>query len=166
MSLPSQSEIENRNYPNKNPQYPPLQNPPQYPNMPPPNNYPPPQPGQKPGIYEKPIPNNQANYPPPPQNMNPPPVQNRPPPIPGNRPPMPVAQPVLIPPPAGVIPPPGVVPVIPQPIYPYGVYPQAYPYPVVGPSSTVLVIPPGYQRDFTGGYSPWGSLADDLDNLF
>ena len=52
-----------------------------------------------------------------------------------------------------------------QPMYHY---PLNYPYygpPSMGPN-TILVIPPGYQRDYSGGYSPWGDLADDLDNLF
>ena len=50
-----------------------------------------------------------------------------------------------------------------MPIYPPTVYP-AYPYPV--PNPTVTVIPPGYQPDYTGVYSPLGNIADDLDNLF
>ena len=63
--------------------------------------------------------------------------------------------------------PPGVVPVMAPPMVPYGVYPQPYPYPYpVARPPTVMVIPPGYTRDFTGGYSPWGNIADDLDNLF
>jgi hypothetical protein len=58
---------------------------------------------------------------------------------------------------------PGAIPVYP-PGYPVpvGVYP--YPYGVVQP--TAVVIPPGYTRDYSMGFSPWGDLADDLNNLF
>ena len=154
MSLPSQSEVDKSYNSKRIPQNPPSQYP----------NFPPSQPGQNPGIYEKPNP----NYRPPPQNMNPPPQNMNPPPAapaPGNRPPVPVAQPVYVAPPVGMVAP-GVVPVMAPPVYPYGVYPQPYPYPYPVANPTVVVVPPGYHRDFTGGYSPWGNLADDLDNLF
>ena len=72
------------------------------------------------------------------------------------------------------------VPVMQQPqmvpCYPGGaMYPQPYPYPPAYPygpqamppaGNTVYVIPPGYERDYSDGYNPWGNLREDLDNLF
>jgi len=185
MSLPTQSEV---NYPNQNPNL--NQNP--YPSMSSGGGYPEPPIGVKGGIYEKPnqnIPNNQT---PPPQNygaptpgpMQPhgpmPPMQAHGPmppmqahgPMPPMPPhgPMPMATPVYVPPPVPGTVPVGAVPVYPRPYpVPYGVYPPypcPYPYPYGVPHATVLVLPPGYQRDFSGGYSPWGNLAEDLDSLF
>ena len=46
--------------------------------------------------------------------------------------------------------------------------PQPYPYyaqPQSGPN-TVVVVPPGYTRDYTPNYTPFGNVADDFDNLF
>ena len=46
--------------------------------------------------------------------------------------------------------------------------PLGYPYyrqPPMG-SKSVFIIPPGYKRDYSGGYKTWGDLADDLNNLF
>ena len=64
--------------------------------------------------------------------------------------------------------PPGGMPVVngpyPMPVY-YGA--PGYPYPYYPPQpgvKTVLVLPPGYKRD--RGYSPWGDLSEDLENLF
>ena len=51
--------------------------------------------------------------------------------------------------------------------YPPPMYPQPYPYygqPPMVP--TVLVLPPGYKRDNSCRYSPWGNLAEDLESLF
>ena len=48
-------------------------------------------------------------------------------------------------------------------------YPQPYPYyppPPPPGGNTVFVIPPGYEYDYSGGYSPFGNLMEDLDNLF
>ena len=57
------------------------------------------------------------------------------------------------------------------PGYPSPYYPGApmYPYPYVARppvSNTVVVLPPGYKQDFTAGYSPYGNIAEDLNNLF
>ena len=52
--------------------------------------------------------------------------------------------------------------------YPPQMYGQAYPYygpPPMGPNA-VVVLPPGYKRDDSAGYSPWGNFAEDLENLF
>ena len=66
------------------------------------------------------------------------------------------------------------VPMPQMPYYPGGVmppqpYPPAYPYygPQAMPPSgnTVYVIPPGYERDYSDGYNPWGNLREDLANL-
>ena len=123
----------------------------------------------KQNLYEKPMSNknirnqpNQSNNMPPPQNINSPPPPNYGAPLPG-RGPMPMVQPIYANPPIAV---PGAVPIYPRPIYPvpYGVYPYPYPYP--NPGNTVVVIPPGYRRDYTGGYSPFGDIIDDLENLF
>ena len=73
---------------------------------------------------------------------------------------VPVAQPVYVPPPI-----PGTIPVYPAgyPV-PYGVYPgYPYPYPM---QPTAVVLPPGYTRDYSAGFSPFGDLADDINNLF
>ena len=35
----------------------------------------------------------------------------------------------------------------------------------VGPN-TVVVIPPGYNRDYSAGYSPYGNIIDDIDYMF
>ena len=46
--------------------------------------------------------------------------------------------------------------------------PYAYPYygqPQTRPK-TVVVLPPGYKRDYSAGYCPWGNLEEDLDNIF
>ena len=67
-------------------------------------------------------------------------------------------------PPVGVVP--GAVPVYAPHLVPYGVYPQPYPYPYPVAPPTVVVLPPGYSRDFSGGYSPWGNIMDDIDNIF
>ena len=32
--------------------------------------------------------------------------------------------------------------------------------------NTVVVIPPGYKKDYSVNYSPWGNIADDFDNIF
>ena len=54
-----------------------------------------------------------------------------------------------------------------QPMY---VQPYPYPYPYYGQppmgGNTVFVIPQGYTTTENAGYSPWGNLAEDLDNLF
>ena len=58
------------------------------------------------------------------------------------------------------------MPMYPQPAYPQPVYsPPAYPY-YSQPPRTVVVVPPGYTADYSAGYSPWGDIADDFDNLF
>ena len=79
-----------------------------------------------------------------------------------------MTQPVYATPPVAVRPGVVPVPVYPAPIYPrpFGVYPvpSVYPYPVAGP--TVMVLPPGYHRDFTPGYSPFGDLWDDINSIF
>ena len=161
MSYPSKSEVYNQN-PNPNL----IQNP--YPSMS--------SVGQsqkapisvKGGIYEKPnqnIPNNQTPNPPNYGAPMPGPMQPHGPMPPVPHGPMPMATPVYVPPPVPGAIPVGAVPVYPPPYpVPYGVYP--YPYPYGMPHPTVLVLPPGYQRDFSGGYSPWGNLAEDLDSLF
>ena len=166
MSLPSKSEIDNR-------QINPIQNSVQYPSFSEISEYPKSNQGNKGRIYEKP------NQPPQPQNYGAPipgnpqmlnrPIPNQPMPngpLPAHGPmpmaahgPMPLASPVYIPPPV-----PGAIPVYPQPYpVPYGVYP--YPQYVVA-NSTMVILPPGYKRDYSPGYSPWGDLADDLNNLF
>ena len=102
---------------------------------------------------------------PPPQGAPYPPAQggHMPPPPNGQIPPhgaVPVAQPVYVPPPI-----PGTIPVYPAgyPV-PYGVYPgYPYPYPM---QPTAVVLPPGYTRDYSAGFSPFGDLADDINNLF
>ena len=46
--------------------------------------------------------------------------------------------------------------------------PYAYPYygqPVRKPK-TYVVLPPGYQRDYSARYCPYGDIEDDLDNIF
>ena len=51
------------------------------------------------------------------------------------------------------------------PYYPSGQ--PIYPYPYYGPQPSinpVVVMPPGYKPDY--GYSPWGNIAEDLNNLF
>ena len=61
-----------------------------------------------------------------------------------------------------------------MPYYPGGaMYPQPYPYPPAYPygpqapeGNTVYLIPPGYERDYSDRYNPWGNLREDLDNLF
>ena len=63
------------------------------------------------------------------------------------------------------------VPVAQMPYYPGApMYPPPYPYygppPMQGSGNTVIVIPPGYERDYSPGYKPWGDLRDDLRNLF
>ena len=49
-------------------------------------------------------------------------------------------------------------------------YAQPYAYPYYGQPQarpkTVVVLPPGYKRDYSAGYSPWGNLEEDLDNIF
>ena len=45
-------------------------------------------------------------------------------------------------------------------------YPGAYPYPPRAGPNTVVVLPPGYKRDYSAGYSPFGDICDDFDNLF
>ena len=156
MSLPSQSEIENsRKNPNQSTPYP------QYSQPPNPNFYEKP---NRPGEINNnnpPPPNYGAPAPGNPQMQRNPMPMNRPMPVNGPRP---IAQPVYVPPPMAV---PGAVPYYPPP-YP-GVYPYPYPMPPYGyprPINSVVVLPPGYHRDFSAGYSPWGDLADDLDNLF
>ena len=52
------------------------------------------------------------------------------------------------------------MPMYAQPAYPY------YAPPPPPPPRTVVVIPPGYTADYSPGYSPWGDIADDFDNLF
>ncbi len=52
--------------------------------------------------------------------------------------------------------------------YPGGPY---YPYPYYGPPqqpqpNIVYVLPPGYKRDNSPGFSPWGNLEEDLRTLF
>ena len=52
-----------------------------------------------------------------------------------------------------------------QPMYPQ---PNSYPYygqPQRRPK-TVVVLPPGYKRDYSPGYCPWGNIQEDLDNIF
>ncbi len=51
------------------------------------------------------------------------------------------------------------------PAQPYPYYPPPPPPPPSG-GNTIVVIPPGYEVDFSPGYSPFGNLLDDLDNLF
>ena len=48
-----------------------------------------------------------------------------------------------------------------DPMYPYPYYPPQQP-----PTNTVVVLPPGYKPDYNPGYSPWGNLSEDLQNLF
>ena len=48
-----------------------------------------------------------------------------------------------------------------DPMYPYPYYPPPQP-----PTNTVVVLPPGYKPDYSAGYSPWGNLSEDLNNLF
>ena len=47
-----------------------------------------------------------------------------------------------------------------DPMYPYPYYPPQQP-----PANTVVVLPPGYQPDYSPGYCPWGDLVEDLNNL-
>ena len=168
MSLPSQSAL-NKNPNNQN------QNNNDYPPLPSFIDEPPSKPSYK-GFSEKPHPNTalRSTNPQNPQQMPNPPVQggsmppaqggHMPPPPPnGQIPPhgaVPVAQPVYVPPPI-----PGTIPVYPAgyPV-PYGVYPgYPYPYPM---QPTAVVLPPGYTRDYSAGFSPFGDLADDINNLF
>ena len=51
------------------------------------------------------------------------------------------------------------------PAQPYPYYPPPPPPPPSG-GNTIVVIPPGYEVDYSPGYSPFGDLLDDLDNLF
>ena len=186
MSLPSQSEIETKYKMSEKPPFPEFDNPEimensiansknyqksnianNNSNL---NNQPPQQPIKETGYDSAPIsqsgynsaPVNQSGY-----NSAPvgqPGYNSNPVGQPGNNS-IPVGQPGYIPirVPVGV--PLGVPVGVPRvmPIYPPTVYP-AYPYPV--PNPTVTVIPPGYQPDYTGVYSPLGNIADDLDNLF
>ena len=60
---------------------------------------------------------------------------------------------------------------LPYPGYPVPYYPvdplNPYPYyPPLQPNNTVVVLPPGYKPDYNPGYSPWGNLSEDLNNLF
>ena len=146
---------------------------------PPPNNYGAPMPG--PMQPQGPMPPMQPHGPMPPMQPHGP-ITPIPPhgPMPPMQPqgsmppmqphgPMPMATPVYVPPPVPGTIPVGAVPIYPRPYpVPYGAYPYPYPYPYPYgvPHATVLVLPPGYQRDFYGGYSPWGNLAEDLDSLF
>ena len=87
---------------------------------------------------------------------------------------VPVGKPKYVP----VIQQPQMAPMGQMPYYPGGaMYPQPYPYPYPYPpvypygpqapaGNTVYVIPPGYERDYSDGYNPWGNLREDLDNLF
>ena len=45
-------------------------------------------------------------------------------------------------------------------------YPQPMPYYGPMPRTTTMVLPPGYHLDYSAGYSPWGNLREDLENLF
>ena len=60
---------------------------------------------------------------------------------------------------------------VPQPIYQaqpmYQAQPYGYPYPYYGQTQPIAqpiaVIPPGYKRDYTPNYSPYGDLAGPYD---
>ena len=73
----------------------------------------------------------------------------------------------------------GLAPVYPQPQPQPQIQPQPIPYPPpqygnynygAPPNyyydNNVRVIPPGYHRDYTAGYSPLGDFVDDIQNLF
>ena len=49
----------------------------------------------------------------------------------------------------------------------YAPQPQPYPYYPPQPQgpNTVLVVPPGYTRDYSANYSPFGDIMDDFYNL-
>ena len=73
-------------------------------------------------------------------------------------------------PPGQYVRPVGVVPLqysaYPAPYYPGQPIYQPYPYMPRPPvSNTVVVLPPGYKQDFSLGYSPYGNIADDLNNI-